>query len=268
MPPLASSHLLIGMVHVGALPGTPRFANNFEQLIEKAVVEAQALQKAGFGAIILENMHDVPYLRTSVGPEITAAMAVASTEVRRAVSIPMGIQILAGANIAALSVAQAVGAEFIRVEGFVFSHIADEGLIEACAGQLLRLRRELGAEKIKIFADIKKKHSSHAITSDINISETAHAAEFFGADGVIITGSATGTTASLEELALVKKSVRIPVWIGSGITPDNLSHYKDANAWIVGSSLKKEGMWSNPLDLNRLNEMVKAGLALKNKDKA
>jgi membrane complex biogenesis BtpA family protein len=246
------------MVHVGALPGTPRYENNLEQVIEKAVMEGQALQKAGFGAIILENMHDVPYLRMHVGPEITAAMAVVSAEVRKAVSIPMGIQILAGANVAALSVAQAVGAEFIRVEGFVFSHIADEGLIEACAGPLLRLRRELGAENIKIFADIKKKHSSHAITSDVSISETAHAAEFFGADGIIITGTATGAAASSQELREVKQSVQIPVWIGSGITPDNISQYKQAEGWIVGSSIKKGGIWNNPLDPARLNQMVKA----------
>jgi len=258
MNSLSSSKLLIGMVHVGALPGTPRFENNIEEVIEKAVMEGQALQKSGFGAIILENMHDVPYLRTHVGPEITAAMAVVSTEVRKAVSIPMGIQILAGANVAALSVAQAVGADFIRVEGFVFSHIADEGLIEACAGPLLRLRRELGAENIKIFADIKKKHSSHAITSDVSIAETAHAAEFFGSDGVIVTGTATGTTASAQELREVKQSVRIPVWIGSGITPNNLSQYQEADGWIVGSSLKKDGLWNNPLDSSRLKEMVEA----------
>ncbi|MFM8312767.1 MAG: BtpA/SgcQ family protein, partial [Deltaproteobacteria bacterium] len=209
--------LLMGMVHVGALPGTPHFHGDVEQVIEKAVGEAKALNAAGFSALVIENMHDTPYLRSKVGPEITASMAVISAEIRKVVSIPIGIQILAGANEAALSVAQAVGADFIRVEGFVFSHIADEGLIESCAGTLLRLRKELGAESVKIIADIKKKHSSHTITSDISIAETAHAAEFFGADGVILTGVSTGTAASPEELATVRKVTKLPIWIGSGI---------------------------------------------------
>lgn len=50
------------------------------------------------------------------------------------------------------------GLDFIRAEGFVFSHVADEGIINACAGNLLRYRKQVGAENIQIFADIKKKH--------------------------------------------------------------------------------------------------------------
>ncbi|NDD05716.1 MAG: BtpA family membrane complex biogenesis protein [Proteobacteria bacterium] len=218
---LTAKKALLGMVHVRALPGTPRDEKMFEKVVEQALAEAKAFEKAGFQGVILENMHDVPYLRTQVGPEIVAAMAVVAHEVKKNTHLSLGIQILAGANAAALSVAQAVEADFVRVEGFVFAHVADEGLIEACAGPLLRLRRELGAESIKIFADIKKKHSSHALTADVSIAETAHAAEFFGADGVILTGSHTGATASLSELEQVKSAVHIPVWIGSGITAEN-----------------------------------------------
>ncbi|MFM8315083.1 MAG: BtpA/SgcQ family protein [Deltaproteobacteria bacterium] len=249
---------LIGMVHVRALPGTPRHCHNIDAIVETAINEASQLEKAGFTAIILENMHDVPYLRGQVGPEITAGMASIAYEVRQSVKIPIGIQILAGANEEALSVAQAAELNFIRVEGFVFSHIADEGMIESCAGRLLRLRKELGAENIKIFADIKKKHSSHAITSDISISETAHAAEFFGVDGVILTGSATGSEASPQELHQVSKHVSIPVWIGSGVTPTNLIQYKEAQGWIVGSSLKEKGKWDQSLDPSALNQMSSA----------
>lgn len=250
------------MVHVGALPGTPHYRGNVEEVIENAVGEAKALNTAGFSALVIENMHDTPYLRAKVGPEITASMAVIAAEVRKVVSIPIGIQILAGANEVALSVAQAVGADFIRVEGFVFSHIADEGLIESCAGKLLRIRKELGADKVKVIADIKKKHSSHAITSDISVAETAHAAEFFGADGVILTGTATGTPASPKELTEVKKKVGIPVWIGSGITAQNLNSFKEADGWIIGSSLKEGGNWKNSLNSKALSEMVEAFRAL------
>src|SRR6185295_9518480 len=112
--------------------------------------------------------------------------------VRRAVKLPLGVQVLAGANREALAVALCCGAAFVRVEGYVFAHVADEGLIDASAGELLRYRRAIGAEHIKVFADIKKKHASHALTADVSLAETGRAAEFFLADGVIVTGSATG----------------------------------------------------------------------------
>src|SRR6185295_17642379 len=108
-------------------------------------------------------------------------------------SLPLGVQVLAGANKEALAVAHAAGCQFIRAEGFVFAHVADEGLMpEADAGSLLRYRRAIGAEHIAVLADIKKKHSSHAITADVDLAETAKAAEFFGAEGVVVTGTATG----------------------------------------------------------------------------
>jgi len=250
--------LLWGMVHVGPLPGTPKQSHTFQQTVEKAVGEAKLLESLGFGGVLFENMHDVPYLNRKVGPEITAAMAVIGWEIRKATSLPLGLQILAGANHEALSVARAIGADWIRVEGFVFSHIGDEGSFEACAGELLRLRKALGANHIKIMADIKKKHSSHAITSDIDLVTTAEAAEFFGADGVILTGPSTGKSASVEELESLKNAVRIPVFVGSGITASNLSQYSLADGFIVGSSLKVHGKWQNAISPDAAGQIVKS----------
>ena len=141
---------------------------------------------------MIENTHDRPYLKGSVGPEIVAALAVIGHEVRRAATLPLGVQVLAGANQCALAVALACGASFVRVEGFVFAHVADEGIIESSAGSLLRYRRAIGADRIRVFADVKKKHSAHALTADVSLVETAKAAEFFLVDGVIVSGIATG----------------------------------------------------------------------------
>jgi len=121
------------MVHVGALPGSPAASHSIARLVEHAVAEARAFRDAGFTAVAIENMHDRPYLRGGVGPEVTAAMAVIGREIRRETSLILGVQVLAGANREALAVAHATGAAFVRVEGFVFAHVADEGLIEASA---------------------------------------------------------------------------------------------------------------------------------------
>jgi membrane complex biogenesis BtpA family protein len=253
---------LIGMIHVGALPGAPAAHHAIEKLVHEALAEARTYRDAGFTAIAIENMHDRPYLKSAVGPEIVAAMTAMGREIKREVALPLGVQVLAGANREAIAVAHACGAEFVRVEGFVFAHVADEGLIEASAGELLRYRRTIGAERVKVFADIKKKHAAHALTADVSLAETAKAAEFCLADGVIVTGAATGEPASEADVRDVAAAVKTPVLVGSGLTPANLSRYAKAHGFIVGSSVKAGGVWSNPLDRTAVEAMAKAFAAL------
>ncbi len=256
---LGEGGVVIGMVHVGALPGTPRVRLDVGELIEAARSDALALREGGVHAIALENMHDVPYLKGTVGPEIVAAMSVVAADVRGATGLPCGVQILAGANREALAVAHATDLAFIRAEGFAFAHVADEGLIESSAGDLLRYRRVIGASGIAVLADVKKKHSSHAITADISIAEAAQASEFFLADGVIVTGNATGMAADLQDVRAVKQAVSAPVLVGSGVTAANVATYLDvADAVIVGSDLKRDGHWSQPVDVSRVRALMEA----------
>ncbi len=253
---------LIGMIHVGALPGTPAAHHAVDKLIQDAVAEARVYRDAGFTALMIENMHDRPYLKRAVGPEITAAMTAIGRELKREVPLPLGVQVLAGANREAIAVAHACGAEFVRGEGFVYAHVADEGLIESDAGELLRYRRAIGAERVKVFVDIKKKHSAHAITADVSLAETAKAAEFFLADGVIVTGAATGEPAAPADLSAVRAATKLPVLVGSGLAPANLPAYASAHGFIVGSSVKQGGLWSNPIDRDACTAIAKAFAAL------
>jgi hypothetical protein len=249
---------LIGMIHVGALPGSPAYEGRLSSVVESATREARLLEEAGFHGIAIENMHDRPYLKGPAPPETVAAMTAVGRAVRGAIQVPLGVQVLAGANREALAVALAIEADFVRVEGFVFGHVADEGWIEACAGALLRYRRAIGAERVRVFADIKKKHSAHAITADVGLVETARAAEFFLADGVIVTGGETGLAADPDEVAAVSRAVAVPTLVGSGITPENVASYATADALIVGSSIKQQGRWSNPVDPERADAMARA----------
>ncbi len=254
---------LIGVIHAEALPGTPASRLPVYAIAKTAAAEAKIYAAAGFHGLILENTHDRPYLKgAAVGPEIVAAMSIIGGAIRRATKLPFGIQVLAGANRAAVAVAHACGASFVRAEGFVFAHVADEGLIESSAGDLLRYRRAIDAEEVFVFADIKKKHSAHAITADVDIVETAKAAEFFSVDGVVVSGTATGAPCDPEEVRAVSGAVGVPTIIGSGITPENLVHYRDADAFIVGSSVKDDGVWSGRLDPARTRAVVDALAAL------
>ncbi|XP_059848943.1 uncharacterized protein F13E9.13, mitochondrial isoform X1 [Hypanus sabinus] len=246
----------LGMVHLQALPGAPLHRFPLAQIMLKACEEAAVYVDAGIDGLIVENMHDIPYTST-VGPEVTAVMATICAAVRQShPRIPLGVQILSAANQQALAVALAADADFIRVEGFVFSQVSDEGFLDACAGDLLRYRRQIGAENVQIFTDIKKKHSSHAMTSDISVSETGRAAEFFLSDGVILTGVATGMEANPAELKEVKQALKIPVLIGSGVTYENMEQYMDADALIVGSHFKRAGYWANELDPERIKKFM------------
>jgi len=250
---------LIGMIHVQALPGTPNNHLSISEIAAQAVKEAKLLAAQGMQAMALENMHDVPYLNRDVGPEIISSLTRICSEVRAVTDLPLGLQILAGANQAALAVAQAAELQFIRAEGFVFGHMADEGLLQSDAGALLRFRKHIGADEIQIFTDIKKKHSSHAMTADVSLEDTVEAAAFFLSDGVIITGTHTGKPVKLEELKGVYASARLPVLVGSGVTPDGLTQIWDsADAFIVGSYFKQDGNWKNDPDPQRIEALVQS----------
>jgi membrane complex biogenesis BtpA family protein len=244
---------LVGMVHLLPLPGSPRWAGDMQAVLDAARRDAEALLTGGCDLLLVENMGDVPYLRGGVPPETVAAMARATAAVV-AFGLPTGVQVLAAANREALGVAVASGARFIRVEGFAYAHVADEGWIDASAGPLLRARSALGSA-VEVWADIQKKHSAHAVTADLSLAEWAHGAAFCGADAVVVTGTATGRpTASAHVKAAASSGC--PVVVGSGVNPDNVTEVADtAAAVIVGSWLKVDGLWPNPVDGERVRRL-------------
>lgn len=249
---------LIGVVHLLPLPGAAGYGGNIDEILRWALEDAINYKENGIDALILENMHDVPFLKGYVEPETTAAMTVVAQAIKYETMLPLGIQLLAGANIESLAVAVATSLDFIRVEGFVYAHVGDEGFHEASAAQLIRRRAGLKAEKIKIFADIKKKHSAHAITADVSLVETARAAEFFQADGVIVSGASTGIAPPPESVKGVRAATDTAVLVGSGVTAENVDQFLPfCDAVIVGSSLKYEGKWNNHVDPERVQALAR-----------
>jgi len=254
---------LVGVIHVGALPGTPASSLGVDELTELAVREAAAYRDGGVDGLMVENMHDVPYLRGRVGPEVVAAMSVVARAVKSEARLPVGVQILAGANVEALAVAHAAGLDYVRVEAYAFAHVADEGLIQSSAAELLRFRKKIGAGGVRVWADVKKKHSSHAITADVSLGETCSAVEFMRGDAVIVSGSATGEPPRAADVREAKSHCRVPVLLGSGVSPGNVAEfYEAADGFIVGSYFKDGGLWSNTVEPARVRRMVEAVRAL------
>lgn len=248
---------IIGVVHVEALPSSPNYGGDVRSIISHALKEAKMYTDAGIDALMIENMHDVPYVKDNKEPAISSLMSIIGYEFKQKFEVPCGIQVLASGNKPAMAAAHSAGLDFIRAEGFVFGHLADEGYIDSCAGDLLRYRNQIGAENVAVFTDVKKKHSAHAMTSDVGIEETAKTAEFFLSDGIIVTGSSTGVAADLEELKSVKQACEIPVLVGSGVTIDNVEKYLEVvDAMIVGSWFKTDGHWASPLDAGRVSSFM------------
>jgi membrane complex biogenesis BtpA family protein len=249
---------VLGVIHVGALPATPRSSQPVSELIALAKQEARLYRESGVDGLIIENMHDVPYLRGEVGPEIVAAMTAIGIAVKHECDFPVGIQILAGANVEAMAVAHAAGLDFIRAEGYAYAHVADEGLIQSSAAELLRYRKMIGATNVQVWTDVKKKHAAHAITADVTLGETAETVEFMGADCVIVTGSATGKPPAVSDVQDAKEHCGLPVFLGSGINEHNISEfYQHADGFIIGSAFKVNGLWSNTVDPRRIENFLR-----------
>jgi hypothetical protein len=254
------------MIAVLPLPGAPRYGGDDERIIAQALSDLRHYLEAGVDAIVLENSHDLPYVKPPLPARAIEVMRRAAGEVRSRFAGPMGIQMLEAANETALEIAHRADLDFLRVEGYVFAHVGGAGLIEGCAGRVLRQRKERGCEHIKVFGDVKKKHCSHALTGDLDILDEVKQAEFFLVDGVIVTGARTTEPPAVEELRRVKKHAHVPVLIGSGMTKENIETYFPlADGFIVGSTFRQDGRFLGALEPQRLEAFMRVFRRLREK---
>ncbi len=237
---------VIGMVHLKALPGTKDFNNDLQDVYQQALKDAQTLEEAGVDALMVENMGDVPFAET-LDIEQTAALSAISALIKEAVDIPIGIDAAFNDYKSALAVAKSVGAKFVRIPVFVDTVVFDGGVVEPCARKAIAYRQKLNAEEIEIYADVQVKHS-HPLIQSVRIEESAKNAEMAGADAVIVTGTAIGDETPMELIRKVRKTVKIPLIVGSGVKKENIcEQLRDADGAIVGSSLKERGDIANPV---------------------
>ena len=255
------SGVLIGMLHLLPLPGSPRYdsRDGVPAAVARALREARQLVDAGFDGFIVENAWDIPFVKPDeVGYETAAAMAVVASELRREFpEIPIGINCLANAVKVSVAVAAATGAAFVRANQWVNAYVANEGFIEGKAGAVARYRHSIGADGVSVWADVQVKLGAHAITADRSITEQAKDAAWFDADALIVTGSRLGDPPDESDLKLIDSATTLPVVVGSGVRVDNLADiFACADAVIVGTSIKRGGVWHGEMD-----EAILAGMA-------
>jgi uncharacterized protein len=253
--------VVIGVIHSRPLPGSPEYDGEpMDKIIGFALAEGERYRAGGVDGLIVENHGDIPFAKPDrLGPETAACMAVMTQAVRLATSLPVGVNVLANGAIVALAVAKAAGAAFVRVNQWANAYIANEGIIEGPAGEASRYRAWLRAREVFVFADVHVKHGAHAIVADRGIEELARDAEFFDADVAIATGQRTGDAAAMAELRAISAGTSLPVMVGSGVNPDNVGEiFTVADGVIVASWLKRDGVWWNPVDPERLAVFMQA----------
>ncbi|MBP1993737.1 BtpA/SgcQ family protein [Paenibacillus eucommiae] len=257
---------IIGMVHLKALPGAPHFkGGNLDAIYDFAMNDVRALEEGGVDGLMIENAGDIPFCKPEdIGMETVAAMTALTERIKRETNLPIGINCLANGVLVALAVAKANDLPFVRVNQWVNAYVANEGFIEGASAKAMRYRSNIKGDNIKIFADVHVKHGSHSIVADRSLADQTRDAIFFDADVLIATGSRTGDETSTDEIEGIKSNTDLPVIVGSGMTPGNaqkiLSH---CNGCIVGSYVKKDGLWWNQVEAARVKELMDVVLQLR-----
>jgi membrane complex biogenesis BtpA family protein len=256
-----TAKVVIGVVHLPPLPGSPHYTGTPLADIETfAVEEARAYSEGGCHGLIVENHWDIPFPKPGEhGYETAAAMAVVTRAVRERVGGGLGVSVLSNAAECSIAAAWTAGAGFVRVNQWANAYVANEGIIEGQAAHATRYRHRIGAGPIKVFADVHVKHGAHAIVADRTLAEQTEDAEFFDADVLIATGSRTGDAASRDEVDGIAEHTRLPVVIGSGITAGNIGELLPAcDGVIVASSVKDNGRWWGRVDSVKVRELTAA----------
>ncbi|MEE8680025.1 BtpA/SgcQ family protein [Tractidigestivibacter scatoligenes] len=246
---------IIGMVHCLPLPGSPSYQGDINKVMEQAVEDAKTLERGGVDAVMVENTNDSPFTELISKTQV-AALSAATALVKKEVNIPVGVDASFNDCEASLGIAVANGCDFIRVPAFVDTVVNWCGIVTPCAYKVIDLRKRLNAENVMLLCDIQVKHSN-MLLSQVPIEESAKNAVAAGADAIVVTGTTTGEETPIDMIQRVKNVVNIPVMAGSGINPNDIAEqFKIADGAIVGSTFKKGGLTTNPVDYELVRKLL------------
>jgi len=252
--------MLVGVIHLPALPGSPRSELGAAECSASAAADARVLAEAGYDAIIVENFGDTPFFATRVPAITVAAMTACAVAVRAAApAVALGINVLRNDAESALAVAVCTGAAFVRINVHTGARVTDQGLVQGEAATTLRLRRALGAENVAVWADVNVKHSAPLGGARPLVQEVEDLTKRGMADVVLVTGEGTGKGVDLEKLAAVKRASGKPVLVASGATLATLGALAaSANGVVVGSALRQGGIPGGAIDARLAKEFAAA----------
>ena len=246
------------MVHLLALPGAPAYGGSLQQVLDRALLDAQALLEGGVDGIMIENYGDIPFYGDAVPAITVSALTRAVTEVRRAVDLPLGVNVLRNDAHSALAIAACTDAQLIRVNVHSGAMLTDQGWLTGRANETMRARAALDAN-VAVFADVLVKHAvpPAGLTLDAAARDTW---ERGAADALIVSGVATGAATDITDARVVKEALpEAEVWIGSGVTADNVAQLLQvADGAIVGSAFQDGQRAGRRVVVDQVRRLVEA----------
>lgn len=249
-----SKKCIIGCVHLLPTVGAALYNNNREEIYTKALYEASILVENGVDALIIENFRDRPHFPGRVPVTTVATMAAVAREIKNRVKVPIGIAVLRNDASAAMGIAAAIGADFIRVNVHVGNALSAQGFLEGESYNTLRMKNNLNAQ-VEIFADAMVKHAQPLTYTKLE-DEIYDLNEI--CNGIIVSGTLTGIETNQDDVVLAKSRSKLPIIIGSGITEDNIEKvFSIADGFIVGSYFKEDGIANNSIDPHRVKSFMK-----------
>lgn len=253
---------IIGMIHLKPLPGAPTYEGKLGEALDSALQDADTLEQGGVDALMIENFFDSPFFKDQVGPETVAAMTRIIAAIRQQTSLPLGVNVLRNDGISAIAIATACDCQFICVNVLSWAMLADQGIIEGKAAQILRYRRQLLSD-VLIFADCLTKHAVSLAPQAMDVV-AMDTWERGGADALVISGVATGKETDRDDVIAARRGAPdAPILIGSGMTQDSVESLLEiADGAIVGTYFKRGGRVENPVDIFRVRELVSQKKAL------
>lgn len=246
---------LLGVVHLHALPSAVRH-RSMQDVLDAALADAEAFASGGCDGLVIENFGDAPFHRGTlddpVPPDVVAGLAVVGDRLQRATGLPLCINCLRNDGLAALGIAAALGARWVRVNVLTGAYVTDQGLIAGDAARLCAYRRQLGTDT-QILGDFLVKHAAPVAPIDV-AAGARDLAERSGAAGLVLSGARTGEAVGVALLDTVRSAVDdFPIWLGAGLSPDNAAQlWPRCDGAIVGSWCKVDGRVGNPVDAERV----------------
>jgi len=252
---------LLGVVHLGPLPSSCRH-RSMDEVLAAAVRDAKAFARGGFDGLVVENYGDAPFHKGTredpVTPDVPAALALVAHSIRTATGLPIAVNCLRNDGVAALGAAAVAGARWVRVNVLAGAYVTDQGLIEGEAARLFAYRKQLGIA-VDVLADVQVKHAAPLGEFELAVA-AKDLAERSGAAGIVVSGARTGEAVDPETLSEVRAAVgRFPIWLGSGLTPDNAAQlWRRCDGAFVGTWCKRDGRVSEPVDPARVRTLRRA----------
>jgi membrane complex biogenesis BtpA family protein len=260
---LGKKKAVLGMVHMGAMPGTPFYEEgSYEATFEKAVGDAVALYEGGADGCLVQTVDRVYTTKDESDPARIAGVTniVYAISQQTGPEFQIGVQLMRNALKASLGIAKVCGGSYLRCGVLVGATLTSHGFVEANPYDVMAYRSQIGAKHIKMIAEIDSMHFEWF--GGKPVSEVAGQARYVGADAVSLGDPDEETT--LRMIREVRKAVPgLPIILAGYTNHANAARMlAEADGAFVGTCLEK-GKWGGPIDVERVREYVKIVASIK-----